>query len=197
MNKMKLLVIILSGFLVIILLLYINSIEYSLADITSDNYVSKLTNIKKSLYKAQLDLYIPDKFPFIRSFEFANSDNYNNNGLRVKNNEGKWVEIHSNNTNINYYLSFNEGNMTYASIRLDEMNPNFLTRPHIKNLINSLILNESFTLMNSDLKNGFDIIIKETNDVFIIGHFVSFDEIQEPIKAITFETFSKKVFPIW
>ena len=157
-----------------------------------------MTKTDASLFEANLQDFIPDKFPILSSYEATTSDNFNNNGLRIKNDNGRWVEIHSYNTNINYWLSFNEGHLTYASIfKQAYMDPNSPPTPLIKIMIDNLILQNGFTLMRTNMKVGFDFVIKETDNSFIIGYFPSYDDTQEPVDNISFSTYSKKAFHIW
>ncbi len=202
MSKKKVLLVTLSCVgLVVVLLTYINTIEYSVSEISPDNYMSKLTRTKSTIFEAGLQDFIPDNFPILESYRALTSDNYNNNGLKITNNktdDTNQVDIHSYRTNINYTLVFKDEHLIYAWIfKQGYMDPNTPPTRSVKKMIDDLILQKGFMLMRTNMKVGSDFIIKETDDSFIIGSFTSYDNIQKPVEDIGFSTYSKKVFPIW
>jgi hypothetical protein len=156
------------------------TLKISSDQITADNFESILTKSNSSiLNENNFNQYIPDKFPVFTAYEFADSKNYNGNGLEITNKKGlngNFVEITSLNSRLVYYLGFTHNILDYAYVfrygLMDESQPKTY---FIKKIINELLLNDGFSLKKTKLKSGQDIIIKETNDTFIIGKFFSGD----------------------
>jgi hypothetical protein len=180
-----------------VIIIYMSILKYSISEISADNYKSKLKENISSLSEAQLNEVIPDKFSIYDSKDFLTSDNFENNGLRITNNarvDGRRVEISSTRTQLNYWINFTEGKLTNVFIfKQALLNPNSPPTPLIKEMINKLIIQEGFVLKKSELKNGSDIIIKETKDSFIIGDFYSYDDL-ELTANITISSFSRKKY---
>lgn len=171
--------------ILIILFSFFFTSKFSLNEITADNYESKLSSNNSSiLIDNQLDQYIPDKFPITVAHEFLDAENFNGNGLNIKNTKspkGNHVEISSSNSRLVYYLNFHQNALVDAYIfkygLMDESLPNTY---FIKKIINDMIIKDGFSLKRTDSKSGNDIIIKETDDSFIIGKFFSYDDTIPP-----------------
>jgi hypothetical protein len=186
---------ILFSLILIAIVIYTSTAQYSISEITPDNYKTNLKKINASLNEAGIDQVIPEKFLLSSANKYLTSDNFRNNGIKITNTKidnGNHVEIHSTVTQLNYWITFEKGNFTQAYIfKQALMDPNSPPTPFIKEIVNNLILKNGFLLKRTELKNGSDFIIKETDNCFIIGSFYSYDS-QEPVSNITFSTFSKK-----
>ena len=187
--------IIASLFFLIILLSFLFTAKFSINEITADNFKSKLSlNNASILIDNQLDQHIPDKFPITFAHEFLDAENFNNNGLNIKNTKvqkGNHVEISSSNNRLVYYLNFHQNALVDAYIfKYGLMDENMPNTYFIKKIINDMIIKDGFSLKRTDSKSGNDIIIKETDDSFIIGNFFSYDDIIPP-QYITINSYRK------
>jgi hypothetical protein len=180
--------------------IYFSLAKYSVSDITPDNYKKKLEETNASLFEAGLDNVIPENLSLYNANEYLNSDNFRGNGIKITNTKtdyGHQIEISSSKTKLNYWITFDREKYTRVWIfKQALMDPDSPPNPLIKEIINNLILNNGFILKRSEFRNGSDFIIKETDNCFIIGSFLSYDG-AEPISNITFSTFSKKYFHIY
>ena len=95
---------------------------------------------------------------------------------------------------MNYWIDFKNEKVTNAWIfKQGLLDPNSPDTSLIRVMINNLLYNNGFTLKKSKLKGNNDIIIKETEDSFIIGVFYSVDE-QKFTTNIHFDSYSKKKY---
>jgi hypothetical protein len=181
--------------IIISLIIYGLNAEYTIYEITPDNYIEKLKSVNEPIYSAGLDNVIPDNFQLSFSKNYASSDNYQNNGIEISNKEtenGNNVHLHSHKTNLAYNVLFSDGKMTFVWImKWGLLDPDIPDNKLIRGIIDKLVLNESFILKRSKLKSGSDIIIKETDSYFIIGHFVTDAEYPQ---SISFSSYSKKKY---
>ena len=172
--------------------------KYSISDISAENFKYKLVTKNASiLIDNGLDRYLPDNIPISMGYEFVNSDDFRGNGLTIKNtigDKGNVVEISSNNSKLHYTLLYYRNIISYAFIfktgLMDENIPNTI---YIKKIIDDMIIKDGFTLKRSELKKGHDIIIKETDNSFIIGDFGSYDDSALP-QSITIQVYHKTKF---
>jgi len=176
---------------------YLYTAKYSINEIEANNFGTLLKPNKKSILLSHLDNAIPDKLPFILLYEAMDSDNSNGEGYKIineKHNSNNILNIHSYLTNLNYTIIYDNKVASSAWIFKDRLHDsNSPENPRIRDIINDLIYNYGFTLKKNNLKNSFDIVIKETEDSFIIGSFYSIEE--QPItNNITFQSFSKKKY---
>lgn len=172
---------------------YVYNAKYSLYEITPDNYKTILKENDASLSEAGLDQAISEKFSIALAYNYATSKNLNVASINsTKLIKGTHVEIHSYTTDLNYWAMFTDKQLTSISIfKTGVMNPDSPRNPFIRAMINNLILKEGFLLKRTKLKEGSDIIIKETEDSFIIGSFYSYDA---EISSIWLSTYSKKKY---
>jgi hypothetical protein len=70
---------------------------------------------------------------------------------------------------------------------MDDSIPNTI---FIKKIINQLILNDGFSLVRTNLKMSEDIIVKETDQSFIICSFSSYDS-NIPAQSIAIKSYRK------
>ncbi len=186
------------GLIVLALGFYLYTAKYSMNEIEANNFGTLLKTNKKSILLSQLDKAIPDKLPFIVLYEAMDSDNSNGEGYKIINEKyssNNILNVHSYLTNLNYTVIYDNKTAISAWVFKDRLHDlNSPENPRIRNIIDDLIYNYGFTLKKNNLKNSFDIIIKETEDSFIIGSFYSIEE-QPLTNNITFQSFSKKKYP--
>lgn len=173
--------------------IYAYSAKYELSNITADNFNDILKRDNNHIYDMSgIQNYIPDKIPIILSKNLIPSNNFNNNGFEVftdKSSTRSWTHIKSFQTKLMYSTYFNlDEKLVAISIGTTSYDP------QIKIIIEKLIINCEFVLKESDKKNGKDIIIKETDESFIIGEIISTYENPNPPMSITFTSFSKKKY---
>lgn len=160
-----------------ITILYLYTAEYSLNDISPENYLKLLRSKDENLGQVNSDLQnaIPDRIPLAGADNFTDSDNFRGNGLNVKNEKtsyGNVVRILSSNSGLGYQLIFDAGVLSRLFIYKSGMYidfPSQFSESAISDIVNKLVLNNSYILKHTDYKNGYDLIIKETNESFIIG----------------------------
>lgn len=186
------------SFIVLAAGLYLYTAKYNINEIEANNFGTLLKTNNKSILLSQLDKAIPDKLPFIVLYEAMDSDNSNGEGYKIINekyNSNNILNVHSYLTNLNYKVIYDNKTAISAWVFKDRLHDlNSPENPRIRNIINDLIYNYGFTLKKNNLKNSFDIIIKETEDSFIIGSFYSIEE-QPLTNNITFQSFSKTKYP--
>jgi hypothetical protein len=160
--------------IVLIVIFILHSINYSILDINADNF-EKLKLNKESVYLNGLDYFNPEKVRLSYSFNLQESIS-NENGLKVSK---KYLDK----SGITMVVLYNEiYNATYKTYFNKNMNPFSYTittwKQHsIKNICDNLILQDGFVLKRSEyldnpgegkIGKGWDILIKETKDSFII-----------------------------
>jgi hypothetical protein len=171
--------------------------KYELINISADNYEKLLTPNHISVLKnTQIDNYIPDQIPLAKAFEISDSDNFRGNGFKVSNRQlanGNIIEITSYKSGIHYTLSFIGQSLNYAWIFKNWLSDESIPEtPLIKKMILNLIINNGFTLKKSDSRFGRDIIIKETDDSFIIGDIIGdIDSKFSSPQSISFKSYRK------
>src|SRR4051812_35532945 len=82
----------------IAVIVYAASANYSISEITADNYKEKLKENTTSILYARLSDIIPDQFPLASGYEFSTSNNFQNNGWNIvnkKTEKGNLIEISS------------------------------------------------------------------------------------------------------
>ena len=173
MKKLKYL----AGFIITcIFIFFLSRSKYDLKEISADNYKNILTpNNKSILNGSHISRFLPDEFPVYDAYKFLNSDNFRGNGIKISNQKlshGNMIEITSKVSGIHYTLSYIGESLNFAWIfkngLMDESIPE---TPLIKRMILNLVLSDGFMAKNTGLKSGTNIIIKETDDSFIIGEF--------------------------
>lgn len=155
--------------LLTLLIFYLFTDEYSIADITADNYREKLGSYEEANL-GFLQNIIPDPIPLHKLYE-ANEGN--NNGYEIKIEEfegGHKVDIYSPRTDVVYYLNYKEEKLSLAIIFQKGFagDASGKSNPYLSQAINKIQELEGFTVKKTNLKTGRDIIISETKSRFTI-----------------------------
>lgn len=168
------------------------NLKYSVLDITADNFKDGILGPyyqgnEGSLWETGIDNCISDKISLLNSNNYQNCNSYYQI-QRNENEKGLSIIISNNQNKLEYKTFFNKKNQI-TSIIINSFGNYF----QVKKIVENLIIKEGFTLKKTNLKNGFDIIIKETNDSFIIGYLVEEYE-PTPPSAIFISSFSKRKY---
>jgi hypothetical protein len=189
--KKKIIIIILTTLIVLIAsgtILYFQ--EFSLLQINADNYRTKLKESEEPVYLSGIDNCIPDHFSILRANDFATSNNFENNGIKVERTEINptrlRITVQSISTNMEYNVWYKENNIPVRAQVICWSNSNL-----IKQIIDRLIIQEGFILKQSELKSGQDILIKETENTFIIAELAI---TYEDATSFVIESFSKRKY---
>lgn len=169
--------------------------EYSLLQINADNFDKRLKRNEEAIYKCGIDNCIPDNITLLHSDDLATSSNYKNNGFeieRIQTNPTRLeIKATSYHTDITYCMFFEKDKGAISAV-FYTYNGNEL----FKQIVDKLILKEGFILKESELKRGRDIIIKETEDNFIIVEINGTYENGErnSIHGLFINTYSKRKY---
>jgi hypothetical protein len=184
--------------MLIIPFLILNSQKYSAADIDADNFRDGIVGKwydgnNESIDEANLANSISDNFSLYQAYEFVTSDNYNDSGLEIRNKateRGHDVVIFSKHTDLRYEMLFDKRNIIFSlGIMYGRSEEN---KYETKKIVDKLILKSGFTLKKSKLIDGYDIIIKELPDKFII--VTLYGKYEEPPFCLLFRSYSKKKY---
>ena len=181
-------------FLILVIAIFTLAIQkYSLLDITADNFADILELNESSVFQSGIDQCIPDKITLHMSHDYAPSDNYGGNGLNIKREENSkrlWITIKSLNTGLTYKAYYEMDDATLVAINISSKTYD----PLLKEIAENLMVKSGFILKTSKLKMGNDIIIKETEDSFIIGTlYLAFEDPHPPL-AINITSYGKRKF---
>lgn len=161
---------------------------YSMLEIEADNYEQKLKASNEPLYYSAIDKCIPDKIDPLHSLNYTPS---NNNGLEItkeKKDDFTSVRINSSISDLQYLTWFNKNNEPIScSISRNVMG----YEPKLKEICNQLMLN-GFILKKTKLLNGHDMLIKETDDNFIVININSKYEYPNPPMSLHIQTYGKE-----
>jgi len=156
---------------------YLYTAKYSLREITADNFKEKLKP-KDELSRIEaykLTLSIPDNSDYRTNFDFCNSRNLadgENNLFKISHstyNDMYFVAFESNLTNLGYQGNWKKKNdyvLFSCTVRWYKATRDW--DPQYKTIVDKLILKHGYNLSESKLKSGFDILIKEIDNAFII-----------------------------
>lgn len=197
-----------AGLFVILITSYLilQSQKYSTLDITADNF----KDILKDHYDKKLDLrtigidnclpenqnaatFLPLSLETADILYKDENNYFNKNRLEIKREENSKcikLNIYSSNTILNYTVFFQKPKKNLSSVIVFSQYQNQL----IKTIVDKLIINEGFILKKSNLKNGHDIIIKETDNNFIIGELFNTYEPDYPLQLILSSYDKRKFF---
>ena len=157
--------------------IYLFTAEYSINEISNENYSKNLYSKDNNVAQVINDLQnaIPDRISLLAAHTYIDSDNYSGNGFKVKNEKtsyGNHVSILSSNSGLGYELFFDAGILSGLYIFKSGMYtdlPNQFSESAIADIVNRLVLNNSYIFKQTDYKNGYDLLLKETSESFIIG----------------------------
>ena len=125
--------------LIILVPMILSYQEYSLLEITADNYKKKLFRSSVSLYESGINACIPDAISIVSANEFATSNNYSGNGYKIERAEDATslrVHIENLHTGLQYTAIFDaNGNL----LRVYIQNYKHEYDPAIKETINKLL----------------------------------------------------------
>ena len=137
---------------------------YSLLDIDADNYKNKLKKNDNSIWDCMIDDCIPDNVGLWSSYMYSE---FQTNGLKIEKTQTNptrtRISISHTSSNLNYNVWFENGKIPVAC----QITSNYFN-PLLKQIADQLILKKQFILKKSNLIRGEDILIKETDDDFII-----------------------------
>ena len=204
--KSNYLIVILSLIIVTLIVLFLNTWSYSIVEIEADNYKAKLHSNNKPIWATDIESYLPgnDAECFsIRTREvFTPGQRY---GVRIKektdwtSKNGIWYSFESAPSDLEYCALYKEkkgpGYIDMAiEIRIDSK-WKYFNSLKIKEIIRMLCEDNGFILKRSNSILGCDIIIKETEDGFIIGKInLKYDDEKKPSHGLYFSSYSKKHF---
>ena len=180
--------------------------EYSLYQITADNFITKLEPAEDPIEDSGIENVIPDQFLLLHFLYDPKSDflppstrSQYKFSKEVIDKSRQMTDIRSPYTNLNYRVWYklmdDPVNKTIQS--LVAINAEIWWHIYdiqLKTICEKLILKEDFTLKKSDLKNGNDILIKETDKNFIIVEIFKTYEGPNPPAGLYIRTFSKKKY---
>lgn len=180
--------------------------EYSLYQITADNFINKLEPTEEPIYDSGIDNVIPDHFRLLYFLSDPKSDylppstrNQYKFSKEVTDSSRQMTDIRSPYTNLNYRVWFKLMNdpkdkqiKSWQAINAEIWWHTYDIQ--LKTIAEKLILNEGFILKKSELKDGHDILIKETDKNFIIVEIFKTYEDPNPPAGLYIRTFSKKKY---
>ena len=186
----KVIIIVGSIVVVALVLLILHSQTYSLSDIEADNYKHKLKKDDKSIWNCMIDDCIPDNVGLWSSYMYSEIQS---NGLKIEkiqtNPTRTRISISNTPSSLDYDVWFENGEIPVAcqisSSHYD---------PLLKQIADQLILKKQFILKKSNLMSGDDILIKETDDDFIIVDLNRKYEYPDPPLSFIISTYSKRRF---
>ena len=142
--------------------------DLSLIDITSDNFNTKLKRVDKDLKFLHLSNCIPDKIDVNLTYLLPEMEDNSRKIERGESDGMLHISYESKSTMLIYKFVWKNGELinfyitpTYSD---DDDNHGY----QLKSIIDKLILTKQFILKESVLKTGSDILIKESEDCFII-----------------------------
>ena len=184
----KVIIIIGSIVVVALVLLVLHSQTYSLLDIDADNYKHKLKKDDKSIWNCMIDDCIPDNVGLWSSYMYSE---FQTNGLKIEKTQTNptrtRISISHTLSKLNYNVWFDNGKIPVAC----QITSNYYN-PLLKQIADQLILKKQFILKKSNLISGYDILIKETNDDFIIVKLTR--KYEDPPMSLIISTYSKRRF---
>lgn len=186
--------------IVSLILLFVKTWTYSIVDIDADNYKQKLHTNNETVWETGIEDYIPKldaECLSIRTKEIYRKGSLY--GVRIKRNPSKddvngfWYEFNGSPSNLLYSAIFkNDEIITRMDIH---SNYDSSGGRKINEIAQQLIERNGFLLSKSKLILGSDIIIKETEEGFIIGSFgLKYGIPDEFPVVLYFITYSKKHF---
>lgn len=204
--KSKYLIVIFSLIIVTLIVLFLNTWSYSIVEIEADNYEAKLHPNNKTVWETGIENYIPEidaQCLSIRTREvYTPGERF---GIIIKERTdwtskyGKWYSFESAPSDLEYCALYKEkkgpGYIDMAiQIRIDSK-WKYYNALKIKEIIRRLCEENGFILKRSQSILGSDIIIKETEDGFIIGKInIKYDDEKKPSHGLYFSCYSKKHF---
>jgi hypothetical protein len=194
----KIIVIGISIVVFILFLLFLYFQTYSVYEIDADNYRKKLKQSDNSIWDCMLDDYIPDNislWSYGDDYQVVQPTNVKVNIEENKTIKRKRVTITQTPSNLNYIVTYQyKGGDIKVPIWCMISNSSFQYDPRLVNIAEQLVLNRQFIFKKSQLINGQDILIKETdNDFIIIEMFRKYDYNDPPMHMVI-STYSKKRF---
>lgn len=156
----------------------------TLQKITATDIETKLEKNDNPISPSGIVQYLPDDVS--KYFSKYYKTNTPDNGLRISESENGFYSISSDNTGFFYQLKVKEDN---GAVFLQITN-HFLPNSYLKQIVSSLIEDQSFILKESDTKYGMDHLIKEFSDYYIVVHIIPNSARSNP-SSLTIETYSK------
>lgn len=196
---MKKIIIIGSSILVFILvLLFLYFQTYSVYDIDADNYRKKLKESDNSIWNCMLDDYIPDNislWSYGLDYQVVQPVNVKVKIEEFKSIKRKRVTITQTPSNLDYIVTYQyKGGDNKVPVKCIIRNSSLQFDPTLVKIAELLVLNRQFILKKSNLINGQDILIKETDTDFIIIEMIFKYDYNNPPSGMVISTYSKKRF---
>jgi hypothetical protein len=178
-----------------VIIYFLFQVKYSVVDIDPDTYKDKLKMGGNHFRLPAIEKYNPDKLDLAYAFQLTDAT-AKFKGVKLEKSENKvnkkaLVSIYSNSTNFSYDIVYE--NYFPIGYIISARSPVLL-----KIICDKLILEDGFILKRSNylLKNmkGYDILIKETEDSFIICELsVKYDDIEnyQDLVSLRFTEYSK------
>lgn len=174
----------------IISIIAYQSSNYAMYDIDADNYDEKLKTNEYSISNCGIDPCIPGGLSIINSISYAPTNNFNGNGIEIskeEKDEYTRVTINDSRNNILYFTWFNKNKISYkCHIWSNPMVPSLL----LKDICDKLML-QGYVLKRSKLVEGNDILIKETEERFIIVDISNKYDTPELPRALNIYSYNK------
>ncbi len=194
-NKIIMVLILITIALVSVLVLHLQ--KYSISDINADNYDSKLTYSKSGnifssgIYKMFGDGNIVGMKCATAADGFRISHTNNSNGTMHS-------ELYNLRTHVSYWINWDDqecGENNATNIDVGTFPMGYTGFIDYKNEINKLITEEGFILKKSEKIDGYDVIIYENAESFVVGKiFGKYDGKDGNIQAINFTLYKRNKF---
>lgn len=148
--------------------------SYSVTDITADNYRSLLKETNDAITLDDISPGTQKDLHMLYANQFGEQDNGTIKISRLEQDNNLQIDYKTKITYLRYTTNWKGANYDklWSYYVTDYFMANdFLpsTPQEIKNIADVLIIKEGFILKESNLKDGGDILIKETKDAFIIS----------------------------
>lgn len=210
--KYKILTPIFAFISILLIVLFLINWSYSIFDISADNYEKKLHTNNGSLYSVDIDEYIPriDKECFSINMRGISAlgqrygveilktyDLYKDQGANWTSDYGTYYSFEPAPSDLEYKILYEKDKDSYITDNIIDISIGSKFKaensPKIKEIIKELIEKNGFTLKRTQLIYGHDIIIKETEDSFIVG-FINgkYDYHNQPTVGLYLKSYSKK-----
>jgi hypothetical protein len=173
-------------------ILFLNFIKFSINEIDADNYKVKLKKSGHSIWDCMIGNYIPDNiglWDYGSDYQVIQPINVNVT-ITEESSERKLVEISDTPSTLWYQMVWVKKEPILCQIIARK----YQNDSQLAKIAERLIMEKQFTLKKSSLLDGSDILIKETENDFIIVEIGGKFDYDNPPRSLSISAYSKNKY---